>query len=117
MPRHAPAVKRAAVAEAQRAGTPQDARDVVVMVGDGSYLMMHTELVTAVAEGLKLVVVLIQNHGYASIGALSEQLGSQRFGTKYRYLDGQRHSFADGSTPRPCPRAPVPYSCTWSRTR
>ena len=91
-------VKRAAVAEAQRAGTPQDARDVVVMVGDGSYLMMHTELVTAVAEGLKLVVVLIQNHGYASIGALSEQLGSQRFGTKYRYLDGQRHSFDDGST-------------------
>jgi 3D-(3,5/4)-trihydroxycyclohexane-1,2-dione acylhydrolase (decyclizing) len=59
---------------------------------------MHTELVTAVAEGLKLVVVLIQNHGYASIGALSEQLGSQRFGTKYRYLDGQRHSFDDGST-------------------
>ena len=91
-------VKRAAVAEAERAGTVQDARDVVVMVGDGSYLMMHTELVTAVAEGLKLVVVLIQNHGYASIGALSEQLGSQRFGTKYRYLDGQRHSFDDGST-------------------
>lgn len=91
-------VKRAAVAEAERAGTPGDARDVVVMVGDGSYLMMHTELVTAVAEGIKLVVVLIQNHGYASIGALSEQLGSQRFGTKYRYLDGRRHSFDDGST-------------------
>ena len=89
-------VKRAAVDEAARTG--QDPRDVVVMVGDGSYLMMHTELVTAVAEGLKLVVVLIQNHGYASIGALSEQLGSQRFGTKYRYLDGERHSFDDGST-------------------
>jgi 3D-(3,5/4)-trihydroxycyclohexane-1,2-dione acylhydrolase (decyclizing) len=89
-------VKRAAVAEAEAAGNP--ARDVVVMVGDGSYLMMHTELVTAVAEGIKLVVVLIQNHGYASIGALSEQLGSQRFGTKYRYLDGQRHSFDEGST-------------------
>ncbi|GAA1749316.1 3D-(3,5/4)-trihydroxycyclohexane-1,2-dione acylhydrolase (decyclizing) [Kocuria aegyptia] len=91
-------VKRAAVAEAERTGAPEDARDVVVMVGDGSYLMMHTELVTAVAEGLKLVVVLIQNHGYASIGALSEQLGSQRFGTKYRYLDEERHSFDDGST-------------------
>ncbi|MEF3121038.1 3D-(3,5/4)-trihydroxycyclohexane-1,2-dione acylhydrolase (decyclizing) [Kocuria flava] len=89
-------VKRAALAEAARDG--QDPRDVVVMVGDGSYLMMHTELVTAVAEGLKLVVVLIQNHGYASIGALSEQLGSQRFGTKYRYLDEDRHSFDDGST-------------------
>jgi 3D-(3,5/4)-trihydroxycyclohexane-1,2-dione acylhydrolase (decyclizing) len=60
-------------------------RDVFVMVGDGSYLMMATELVTAVQEGVKVVVVLVQNHGFASIGALSEQLGSQRFGTRYRY--------------------------------
>lgn len=73
-------------------------RDVVVMVGDGSYLMMHTELVTAVAEGIKLIVVLLQNHGYASIGALSESLGSQRFGTKYRYLDQQGHTFDHGET-------------------
>jgi 3D-(3,5/4)-trihydroxycyclohexane-1,2-dione acylhydrolase (decyclizing) len=60
-------------------------RDVFVMVGDGSYLMMPTELVTAVQEGIKIIVVLVQNHGFASIGALSEQLGSQRFGTRYRY--------------------------------
>ncbi|MGY1794331.1 3D-(3,5/4)-trihydroxycyclohexane-1,2-dione acylhydrolase (decyclizing) [Geodermatophilus sp. SYSU D00525] len=60
-------------------------RDVFVMVGDGSYLMMPTELVTAVQEDVKIVVVLVQNHGFASIGALSEQLGSQRFGTRYRY--------------------------------
>ena len=62
----------------------QPDRDVFVMVGDGSYLMMATELVTAVQEGVKVVVVLVQNHGYASIGALSEELGSQRFGTRYR---------------------------------
>lgn len=60
-------------------------RDVFVMVGDGSYLMMATELVTAVQEGVKIIVVLVQNHGYASIGSLSESLGSQRFGTRYRY--------------------------------
>jgi 3D-(3,5/4)-trihydroxycyclohexane-1,2-dione acylhydrolase (decyclizing) len=60
-------------------------RDVFVMVGDGSYLMMATELVTAVQENLKVIVVLVQNHGFASIGALSEELGSQRFGTKYRF--------------------------------
>ena len=60
-------------------------RDVFVMVGDGSYLMMATELVTAVQEGVKLIVVLVQNHGFASIGSLSESLGSQRFGTAYRY--------------------------------
>ncbi|MCW2825272.1 MAG: iolD [Aeromicrobium sp.] len=72
-----------------------DDRDVFVMVGDGSYLMMNTELVTAVAEGVKVIVVLVQNHGYASIGALSQSLGSQRFGTSYRYrtdsgLDGDK---------------------------
>ena len=60
-------------------------RDVFVMVGDGSYLMMATELATAVQEGIKIITVLVQNHGYASIGSLSESLGSQRFGTKYRY--------------------------------
>ncbi len=59
-------------------------RDVFVMVGDGSYLMMSQEIVTAVSEGIKLIIVLIQNHGFASIGALSESLGSQRFGTRYR---------------------------------
>ena len=62
-----------------------DDRDVFVMVGDGSYLMMAQEIVTAVQEGVKLIVVLVQNHGFASIGALSESLGSQRFGTRYRY--------------------------------
>ena len=41
-----------------------------------------------VSEGLKVIIVLVQNHGFASIGALSESLGSQRFGTKYRYRDG-----------------------------
>ncbi|EXG81769.1 3D-(3,5/4)-trihydroxycyclohexane-1,2-dione acylhydrolase (decyclizing) [Cryptosporangium arvum] len=60
-------------------------RDVFVLVGDGSYLMMATELVTALQEDLKVIVVLVQNHGFASIGALSESLGSQRFGTRYRY--------------------------------
>jgi 3D-(3,5/4)-trihydroxycyclohexane-1,2-dione acylhydrolase (decyclizing) len=49
--------------------------------------MLASELVTAVAEGIKLTVVLVQNHGYQSIGALSESLGSHRFGTKYRYRD------------------------------
>ncbi len=64
-------------------------RDVYVMCGDGSYLMMAQELVTAVQEHLKIIVVLVQNHGFASIGELSETLGSQRFGTRYRYRDEQ----------------------------
>src|SRR5439155_21746223 len=54
-------------------------REVFVMVGDGSYLMMSQEIVTAVAEGVKLIVVLVDNRGYASIGALSETVGAPRF--------------------------------------
>ncbi|MCV7286955.1 3D-(3,5/4)-trihydroxycyclohexane-1,2-dione acylhydrolase (decyclizing) [Mycolicibacterium wolinskyi] len=71
-------------------------RDVFIMVGDGSYLMMATELVTALQEGVKVIPVLVQNHGFASIGGLSESVGSQRFGTAYRYrgtdgrLDGAK---------------------------
>ncbi|MEU0784009.1 3D-(3,5/4)-trihydroxycyclohexane-1,2-dione acylhydrolase (decyclizing) [Streptomyces sp. NPDC006173] len=55
------------------------------LVGDGTYLMMPTEIVTAVQEGLPVNLVLVQNHGYASIGGLSEETGGERFGTAYRY--------------------------------
>lgn len=73
-----------------------DDRDVIVMVGDGSYLMLHSELATAVAEGIKIVVVLIQNQGFASIGHLSETVGSERYGTRYRYRDAQHANFENG---------------------
>ena len=62
-------------------------REVFVLVGDGSYLMMATEIVTAVSEGIKLNIILVDNRGFGSIGSLSESLGSQRFGTSYRYRD------------------------------
>jgi 3D-(3,5/4)-trihydroxycyclohexane-1,2-dione acylhydrolase (decyclizing) len=73
-------------------------REVYALVGDGSYLMMAQEIVTAVAEGIKLIVVLVQNHGFASIGALSESLGSQRFGTSYRYR-GPEQDYDGGTLP------------------
>jgi 3D-(3,5/4)-trihydroxycyclohexane-1,2-dione acylhydrolase (decyclizing) len=60
-------------------------RTVFVLIGDGSYLMLPGELVTAVAERVPLVIVLIDNHGYASIGALSRSLGAHGFGTHYRF--------------------------------
>jgi 3D-(3,5/4)-trihydroxycyclohexane-1,2-dione acylhydrolase (decyclizing) len=59
-------------------------REVYVMVGDGSYLMLPGELVTAVAEGIKITLILVDNHGYASIGALSRSVGGAGFGTHYR---------------------------------
>ena len=75
-------------------------REVFVMVGDGSYLMMAQELVTAVAERRKLIVVLVDNRGYQSIGGLSESVGAGRFGTAYRYRDprtGLLGGLADGA--------------------
>ncbi|MEV7276039.1 3D-(3,5/4)-trihydroxycyclohexane-1,2-dione acylhydrolase (decyclizing) [Streptomyces sp. NPDC093111] len=59
-------------------------RPVWALVGDGTYLMNPTEIVTAVQEGLPIKVVVLQNHGYASIGGLSEAVGAERFGTDYR---------------------------------
>ncbi len=66
-------------------------RDVYAMVGDGSWLMMSSDLVTALQEGVKITVVLIDNGGFGSIGGLSTAVGSNAFGTKYRYrgADGQ----------------------------
>ncbi len=74
-------------------------RDVYVMVGDGSYLMMAQELVTAVQERVKVIVVLVQNHGFASIGALSEEVGAPRFGTWYRYRNADTGRLDGGVLP------------------
>ena len=60
-------------------------REVWVMVGDGSFLMMHTEIVTMVQEGIKVNIIVLDNHGHASIGGLSKSVGADGFGTKYRY--------------------------------
>ena len=74
-------------------------REVVVLVGDGSYLMLSSEIVTAVSEGIKLTIVLIDNRGFSSIGSLSESLGSQRFGTAYRYRDSGSGMLDGGNLP------------------
>ena len=63
-------------------------REVYVMVGDGSYLMMSSEITTSIQEGRKLTIVVLDNHGFSSIGGLSQSVGSGGFGTNFRY----RHS-------------------------
>jgi 3D-(3,5/4)-trihydroxycyclohexane-1,2-dione acylhydrolase (decyclizing) len=75
-------------------------RDVYVMVGDGSYLMMNSEIVTSVQEGYKLIIVLLDNHGFKSIGALSRSLGQDGFGTRTVYPQ-------DGVLPGDAAGAPV----------
>jgi 3D-(3,5/4)-trihydroxycyclohexane-1,2-dione acylhydrolase (decyclizing) len=63
-------------------------REVIVMVGDGSWLMMSSEIATSIQEGVRLTVVLIDNRGFGSIGGLSRSLGSEGFGTAYRRRGG-----------------------------
>ena len=80
-------------------------REVYVMVGDGSYLMMAQELVTSIQERLKLTVVLVDNEGFASIGGLSRSKGTAGFGTRYQYrTDG---SLGDDAAHKDGERLPV----------
>src|SRR2546430_16533243 len=66
-------------------------REVYSLVGDGSYLMLNEAIVTSLQERAKIVVVLVDNHGYASIGGLSRSLGTDGFGTQFRQpKDGSR---------------------------
>ena len=62
-------------------------RDVYVMVGDGSYLMLAQEIITSIQEGYKLIVVLVNNEGHSSIGGLSRATGAQGFATRFRYRE------------------------------
>jgi len=61
------------------------AREVFVLVGDASFLMLSSEIVTSIQEGYKLSIVVFDNHGFGSIGNLSKSVGSHGFGTYYRY--------------------------------
>ena len=71
-------------------------REIYVMIGDGGYLMMSSEIVTSVQEGYKLIIIIINNKGFGSIGGLSKSIGQEGFGTEYKYrneksgqLDGE----------------------------
>lgn len=72
---------------------------VVAIVGDGSYQMAPQEIATIVAEGLKVVLVILQNYGWASIGSLSQSHGSQRFGTRYRSRNADTGLLDGGPVP------------------
>jgi 3D-(3,5/4)-trihydroxycyclohexane-1,2-dione acylhydrolase (decyclizing) len=76
-------------------------REVYVLVGDGSYLMLSGEIVTSIQEGLKLTIVLVDNHGFNSIGSLSRSLGTDGFGTQYRYRRNGSIGLDSESSPAP----------------
>ncbi len=64
-------------------------REVYVLVGDGSYLMLAQEIVTSIQEGVRLTILVLDNHGFASIGGLSRSVGCSGFLTRYRQRDRQ----------------------------
>jgi 3D-(3,5/4)-trihydroxycyclohexane-1,2-dione acylhydrolase (decyclizing) len=66
-------------------------REVYVLVGDGSYLMMAQEIVTSLQENYKLNIVLLDNHGFSSIGGLSRSCGNEGMGTEYRYRSNGKY--------------------------
>jgi 3D-(3,5/4)-trihydroxycyclohexane-1,2-dione acylhydrolase (decyclizing) len=72
------------IAGALGAKLADPAREVYALVGDGSYLMLSEAIVSSIQERAKLVVVLVDNHGFASIGGLSRSLGTDGFGTQFR---------------------------------
>jgi 3D-(3,5/4)-trihydroxycyclohexane-1,2-dione acylhydrolase (decyclizing) len=72
-------------------------REVFVFLGDGTYLMMPTEITTSVQEGIKIIIVLVDNYGFASIGSLSRSLGQSGFGTRYRMRNADSGQL-DGET-------------------
>lgn len=67
-------------------------REVFALVGDGSYLMMAQEIVTSIQEGYKLNIVLLDNHGFSSIGGLSRSCGNEGLGTEYRYRQNGKYA-------------------------
>jgi 3D-(3,5/4)-trihydroxycyclohexane-1,2-dione acylhydrolase (decyclizing) len=73
--------------------------EVYVLVGDGSYLMMSQEIITSIQERQKLTIVLLNNDGYSSIGGLSASLGSDGFGTYYRYRNEETNQLDGGLLP------------------
>ena len=78
-------------------------REVYVLVGDGSYLMLSADIVTSIQEGYKLTIILMDNNGYKSIGALSRSLGSQGFGTRYVFPENNRLLDDTAESARPLP--------------
>lgn len=74
-------------------------RDVYVTVGDGSFLMMSQEIITSIQENQKLIIVLLNNNGYASIGGLSASLGTKGFGTRYEYRNSKSGHLNGGVLP------------------
>lgn len=74
-------------------------REIYVICGDGGYLMNNHEIITAIQEGVRFTVLLLNNNGYASIGGLSESIGSERFGTSYQYRDSKTGQLSGETLP------------------
>ena len=74
-------------------------REIYVMVGDGNYLMLSQEIITSIQEGFKMIILILNNNGFASIGGLSESVGGKRFGTEYRFRNKETQQLTGDQLP------------------
>jgi 3D-(3,5/4)-trihydroxycyclohexane-1,2-dione acylhydrolase (decyclizing) len=74
-------------------------REIYVMIGDGGYLMMSSEIVTSIQEGYKMTIIIINNKGFGSIGGLSKSIGQEGFGTEYKYRDSKSEQLSGDDLP------------------
>ena len=89
-------------------------REIYVMVGDGLYLMLHTEIVTSLEEGLKLTIVVVDNSGFQCIRNLQISTGSPSYGNELRYRDPDRLASLTGPT---SPSTSPPTRPVWAPWR
>ncbi|QMT61569.1 3D-(3,5/4)-trihydroxycyclohexane-1,2-dione acylhydrolase (decyclizing) [Legionella sp. PC997] len=73
--------------------------EVYVLVGDGSFVMMHSELLTSIQEGKKITIVIFDNHGFQCIRNLQESQGSQGFGNEFRYREANTNKLSGDYLP------------------
>lgn len=74
-------------------------REVITFIGDGTWLMLSAELLTSIQEDLKQIVLIIDNKGYGSIGALSDVVGSEAFGCRFKYRDTDSGQYGEDYLP------------------
>ena len=100
-----------------RLAFPDRSKRVVSFLGDGTFLMAPTELVTAAQEGLPVTVVIPENHGYQVIHRLQMLRSGREFGNEFRYRDARSPSPTGKQEARRCASTVSTFRSTWCRSQ
>lgn len=89
----------------------EPAREVYALVGDGSYLMLHSELATSIQERCKINVVLLDNMAFGCINNLQMGNGMDSFGTEFRFRNPETDKLDGGLVPVDFAMSAAAYGC------